>query len=157
MLEAQFIAWTQADLAYSLISATIPTFQNFLKSLHTGFGGITAAEGGYGYGSASGSRNRGATGNGISYHMSKLRSGNRTANKSANKESALRSETYEEQDAPPHAETTNDNDRIFVGPGASNRSEIAANGETTSINSDESRQMMIRKEVEWNVRTEPRE
>jgi hypothetical protein len=85
--------------------------------------------------------------------MSKLRSGNRSANNIA----AGRSEVFEEQDAPPHAQTTDDRDRIFVGQGVSNRSEIAANGETTSINSDESRQMMIRKEVEWNVRHEPRE
>jgi hypothetical protein len=40
LLEAPFIAWTQSQITYSLISATIPTFQNFLKNLNTGFGGI---------------------------------------------------------------------------------------------------------------------
>lgn len=146
--------WTQSELTYSLISATIPTFQTFLKKLNTGFGGIGTAESGYGYryGSGSGSRSRVRKENYMSYQMSKLRP--------ANKSVALE-ETDEEQDRDPtHAQTTNI-DGLNVGPGAATmgpwNGREGANGETTSIGSDESRRMMIRKEVQWSIRTEPRE
>jgi hypothetical protein len=139
-------------MTYSLISATIPTFQTFLQKLNTGFGGIGAAESGDGYGYGSRSRSHGRKENSMTYQMSKLRS--------ANKSVALE-ETDEEQDKVlTHTQTTNI-DGLNVGPGAAtmgqwNRTEVA-NGETTSIGSDESRRMMIRKEVQWSIRTESRQ
>ena len=87
----------------------------------------------------------------MSYQMSKLRS--------MNKSVALE-ELDEDQDRNlGHAQTSNIAG-LNVKPGVAkmgrgNGSE-AVNGETTSIGSDGSRRMMIRKEVEWSIRTEPR-
>ncbi|RMZ77240.1 hypothetical protein DV738_g4526, partial [Chaetothyriales sp. CBS 135597] len=50
---AQHISLTQGQQAYVLIAATVPAFRNLLKSLHTGFGGMSAAERTYGYGTTS--------------------------------------------------------------------------------------------------------
>lgn len=62
----------------SLITATIPTFRNFLKSLSTGFGfGGLSNSGGYGYGSEGRTRlPSGSKGGkmGSSYQPSRLRS-----------------------------------------------------------------------------------
>lgn len=157
--QAPFSAWTQGHIAYSLISATIPTFQNFLKNLSTGFGGIGSAAAAYGYGYASGSgsanRTRGRMESNMSFQMSKLRSANKSAG-------------FEEPEEEPergigHA-SSKSSDAIHgvtngttVGPwSAAGSKEAANNGETTSIASDESRRMMIRKEIQWSVRTEAR-
>lgn len=62
LLEASFIAWTQSELNCSIISATIPSFHNFLQNLNTQFGGLEIDKSGYGDGSASGTRvHRGKT------------------------------------------------------------------------------------------------
>lgn len=89
----------------------------------------------------------------MSFQMSKLRS--------ANKSVALE-ETDEEQDRDRTYAQAKNIDGLNAGPsgtttGQWNRSEVAPNGETTSIGSDESRRMMIRKEVQWSIRTEPRQ
>jgi hypothetical protein len=158
LLEAPFIAWTQSQITYSLISATIPTFQNFLKNLNTGFGGITSAAGGYGYGYASGSgsanRTRNRQESNMSFQMSKLRS----ANKSVGLEEPDEEPERELRHAP-----SKSSDAIHgvtngttMGPWSTANKDAANNGETTSIGSDESRRMMIRKEIQWSVRTEPR-
>jgi hypothetical protein len=77
--------------------------------------------------------------------------------RSANQDTTL-DETVEEQDR----EITHVQENIY----GVNRSGVAivergegnetANGETTSIGSAESRRMMIRKDVQWTVRTEQR-
>lgn len=74
LLEASFIVWTQSELNCSIISATIPSFQNFFKNLNTQFGGLGVDESGYCDGSASGSHAH--RGNDQSFHMSKLRTTN---------------------------------------------------------------------------------
>jgi hypothetical protein len=140
LLEVPFIVWTQSEMAYSLISATIPVFQNFLRNLNTGFGGIGATGGGYGYGYGSGNNSRVPKGSNMSYQMSKLRS----ADKSVDIE-----EPEENRD---HVLTNGHG--ANNAPHALTTSRDAANGETTSIGSDESRRMMIRKEVQWSVRRE---
>lgn len=149
--EASFIAWTQSELNYSLISATIPTFQSFLKNLNTGFGGIGAGDGKYGYGYGSGSGSRARKESHMSYQMSKMRSTN---------ESVAIDEPHEElhstraQEQRANLDMNSGTTVAIVGQGNGG---AAANGETTSIESDGSGKMMIRKDMQWSIRTEPRE
>lgn len=44
LAEDLFIVWTQTELNYSIISATIPTLRIFATTLNTQFGGLTAVE-----------------------------------------------------------------------------------------------------------------
>lgn len=136
---------------YSLVSATIPAFQKFLKNMDTQFGGrggLNPNEGSsYGYGSKSGTRvQEGST---TSYAMSKLRS--------MNKSTAI-----EEEEEGPVVRSENTQAARFVKVGAwssaataidSSGSE-AANAETISIGSNESRRLMIRKDVTWDIVSE---
>lgn len=151
LLEAPFIAWTQSELSYSIISATIPSFQNFLKNLNTQFGGLGPEESAYGYGSGSGSRAHKNTNN--SFQMSKMRS-------------ATKSRTEPEEDeyqigvAKSGGVTSATQNH---GPGSNtsagtltDRKESGVGADAISIASDESRRMMIRKDVTWNVVTETR-
>lgn len=145
LLEASFIAWTQSELNYSIISATIPSFQNFLKNLNTQFGGLGVDESGYGDGSASGSRAH--RGNNQSFHMSKLRTTN-----------GSRMEAEEEDYDIGVAKSGGD-----VGQehgAASNTSAATVNdgkgADATSIASDESQRMMIRKDITWHIVSETR-
>lgn len=160
---ASFIAWTQAELAVSLITATIPTFRNFLKSLNTGFGGIggTSSDqyGSYGYGNLGPNRTGLGKTLGSSYQLSKLRS-------------ALRSEPRQEpgeEHEPVYQPSNlqlNRSDPLTGRLGGSaatahwvagtSQSDSGINHDNASIGSDESRRMIIRKEVDWSVRVEDR-
>ena len=68
--ETLFIVWTQTELNYSLISASIPTLLQFMRNLNTHFGGVTEQEHAT-YGSHKESSH--------SFPMSILRSGNKTS------------------------------------------------------------------------------
>jgi hypothetical protein len=49
LLQAKYIAWTQTELAYSIIAATIPRLRPFIMNLSTNYGGPQAnGYGGYG-------------------------------------------------------------------------------------------------------------
>ncbi|KAH0848528.1 hypothetical protein FOPE_02582 [Fonsecaea pedrosoi] len=153
--ESSFIAWTQSEMSYSLVSATVPIFHNFLKSLSTGFGGMHATSNGYGYGYGYGSGNRSHGQHSKGFQLSTLRSKNK---------SAAMPSVNDDQDGyyggHPKALTA---EQLAGGPTASttvqwsgaraSRGEAARN----SINSDESQRYMIRKDVQWEVRTEMRE
>lgn len=147
LTQAPFIAWTQAQLSYSLVSATVPTFQNFLKTLHTGFGGIGAGgHYGYGYGYPS----RGPTGQNVSeaYQLSKV-------DPSTNP-STIHEEEHDDEFSPQSQPVANHHrselsEEISVNPRPSD-----AAADATSIGSDRSERLMIRKNVQWTVRTETR-
>ncbi|KIY04000.1 uncharacterized protein Z520_00692 [Fonsecaea multimorphosa CBS 102226] len=149
--EATFAAWTQSELSYSLVSATMPIFHNFLKSLSTGFGGMHATSHGYGYGSGTGSRAHGQDSKG--FQLSMLRSKNKSAAMPSMNDDRdefygqAKAMTAEQLGGAPAASTT-----VQWSGGVR-----GSNGETTSINSDESQRYMIRKDVQWEVRTELRE
>lgn len=58
---AQFIAWTSAEMNYSVVSATMTILRPFVSNLATHYGiGQGGVSEGYGYGSASGSQQRSA-------------------------------------------------------------------------------------------------
>lgn len=40
LLDSLFLVWTQTELSYSIVSATIPTMRPFISTLNTHFGGI---------------------------------------------------------------------------------------------------------------------
>jgi hypothetical protein len=149
--EAKFIAWTQSEMTYSLISAAIPIFHNFLKSLSTGFGGIHATSTGYGYGSDTHSRAIGQSGTG--FQLSKLRSKNKSAAMSSGHDDPDEFDIRSKQATAEQLAGTQAASTTVQWSGGSR----PPNGETTSINSNESQRYMIRKDIQWEVRTEPRE
>ena len=117
--------------------------------MHTGFGGIGAGESGYGYGSNSGSCYGKETSK--AYQMTKLRSANK---------SVAHEEAVEERDRSPVLVQTTPSESLSARPsvgtfGERNVSE-AANGETTSIGSNQSRRMMTKKDIQWSIGTEQR-
>ena len=115
-----------------------------------GRGGLNPNEGSsHGYGSNSGTRAKG--GSTTSYPMSKLRS--------MNKSTAIE----EEEEAPVvRSENTQAARVAKLGAGSSaatlsdRRGSEAANAETISVSSNESRRLMIRKDVSWNITVEDR-
>ena len=163
LFEAGFIIWTQAELCYSLIAATIPTLRPFVTNLNTQFGALGAAEGrgDYEYGDGSDQN---------SHQLSKLRSGT----KSADPSSAKRSFTRDPNFATTHAAAstldgksdlysygvwteaaTEDESkkrggkRIFSG-----LVEEKPKGDATSVKSNESKRLVIRKDVTYEVHGE---
>lgn len=95
----------------------------------------------------------------MSFQMSKLRSMNKSVGldepeEEDDSERHLRDNPSKSSDAI-HGVTNG----TTMGPWSTsnNKKEAANNGETTSIASDESRRMMIRKDIQWSVRTEPRQ
>jgi len=59
--EDLFVVWTQTELNYALISATIPMLRPFANNLNTQFGGLGEGESAYAYGSHSKSSNKDKT------------------------------------------------------------------------------------------------
>lgn len=170
--EATFIAWTQSQMTFALISAAVPTFQNFLKSLSTGFGGMGGggASHGYGYGSST-SRSRHRLQDHHSHSKSFQLSTLRSKSKSVVLASSMDDDGQEECSSDRHHAKVLLAEQLRGGaPAAAAATTTTStttaqwsvsrgpiNGETTSINSDESQRYMIRKDVQWEVRTEPRD
>ncbi|ETN43603.1 uncharacterized protein HMPREF1541_02762 [Cyphellophora europaea CBS 101466] len=158
---APFIAWTQGELSASLITATVPTFRNFLKSLNTGFGGIGATSSD-GYGSGYGrSRIHGGKTAGSSYQLSKLRSVNRSVPvdepSEENEPGYLPQQVQRPFGVDPLTGRSGGSAATAHWSAGTSGSDAGANNETASIGSDESRRMIIRKELNWSVKTEPRD
>lgn len=150
LLEASFIAWTQSELSYSLVSATIPSFQNLLKNLNTQFGGLGPDQSAYGYGSGSGSRADKNTNN--SFQMSKLRSGGKSGTAPDEEEDyrvGIAKSGNGVRAAQNHGTGSNTS-----AANLSDKNETGVGADGISIASDESRRMMIRKDVTWNIVTE---
>ena len=120
--------------------------------MNTGFGGIGVAGGNGVYGYGSHNHSRAYKDNSKSFQMSRL--------KSAYKNVGIEEPDQEYEGNMAHAPT-----RYLEGPNAGPRTAMTGhanaseggNGETTSIGSDESRRMMIRKEIQWSIRTEPKQ
>ena len=146
---APSIAWSQAELNWALISATIPTFQNFLKILNTHFGGLSVGESQYGYGT-NGSRSR-SKGN-MEYELSKMRSESKVDAMYESYGQRIGPQTNVQDiwvntsrptSAVPTAETGNTTETRMRPP---------THGYTASVDSYGSQRLMIRKDVTWNVK-----
>ena len=157
LLEELFIVWTQTELNYSIISATVPTLRPFVNNLNTQLGGLGPTDSnGYGYGYGSGSRSRvQASGN---YQLSKMKSVDK---------GHIRDESTTTQPAggftgQPHAysygiwvpRTSVDATKSHGGGGGGGGRRNTGSGDATSVNSNDSRQMIITKDVTWEVHHE---
>lgn len=150
LLETVFIVWTQTELNYSLISATIPTLRPFVSNFNTQLGGIGNTDG-YGYGTGSSTI---AKSNG-SYQMSRLKSvdGSKVEKEEIEddpKDTRLgTTDTY--SDDVQHTSEIMDVEDSNTN-GKSNKVKLdqpkddVINGDATSVDSDDSRQMIIRKD-----------
>jgi len=149
--EDLFIVWTQTELNYSLISATIPTLRLFVKNLNTQLGGVGPAgsgnEQGYGYGSNPDSHLR-SNGN---YQMLNLKSANRRT---------IRDEHTTDQLAGGQS-NAHGYGMNHTGTGVNNNQggqiiepksrEENNSGDAASVGSNDSRRMIIRKDVSYKV------
>ena len=126
--ETLFIVWTQTELNYSIISATIPSLLQFMRDLNTHFGGLTEQEA-----MTNGTHKR----SNLSIPMSIL--------SAANKTSAWRSasQTAEEGEA-----ITNCHGHSAV---AARHPFLASKD---SMGSNDSQRMIIQKEVTYTVQHE---
>ncbi|KAJ9669586.1 hypothetical protein H2201_000453 [Coniosporium apollinis] len=125
------IIWHQVELGYSLIAATIPCLKSFIKSFDTGFG-LEVGYNTHPYGSANSRGYANGTKGGQSFQMSSLKGSESTKDSSPQTLGQLRPEQirnttniYHENDPP---------------------------REDASITSGNSQEMIIRRDVQWDVR-----
>ncbi len=128
------VVWQQLELCWSLLSASIPNVKSFMKSFNSGFGlDIDLAT------YAQGSRDYNT-----SYQLNSMRANGLKANASENRDMT----------------SFVDNLRPDVGYHSATIQRVRANeeglGKASSIESGESREMIIRKDVAWNVDYEAR-
>jgi hypothetical protein len=161
LLEDRFIVWTQTELNYSLISATIPSLRHFVTNLNTQFGGLgqTESGNGYGYGGGSGIHVRS---NGC-YQLSNLKSVDRanirdehTATQSAaGLDGQSNAYSYSIWVPSTGVDVNNSHSggkRTTTKSGTPGEENI--NGDATSVGSNDSRRMIIRKDISWEVEHE---
>jgi hypothetical protein len=164
LAEDLFIVWTQTELNYSLIAATVPSLRSFGNILNTQFGGITKAEGNeYANGTGSGTYNN-KTGPGT-YQMSHMRSANRELDPEGptaggnGLDGHANAYSYGIWVPTTGADIQNGNPNQ---PGGGKRGagktsrprEDTVNGDTTSVGSNDSRRMIIRKDITFEVEHE---
>lgn len=156
LVEDLFVVWTQTELNYSLISATIPTIRRFAVSLNTRFGGLQEVESGYSRG------NSGDYGNGMpveaSYEVKSF--------VSSDTSKVLEDRTITEH-APDFtkgpimrtSDACGQTTGIVTGNGSTGKfnlrtgqiKEDKANWGSTSISSNESQHMIIKPDVRFGV------
>lgn len=155
LLADLFVVWTQTELNYALISATIPMLRPFANNLNTQFGGLGEGESSYAYGSHNKSSNKDKTlVSTVSYQMSKLRS---TTSQRENTEADATTVSgptfsgtrdfsrYDIHSKEP--ETSSVSSLAQRRPGAGN-----VTGDARSVASNESQQqLMIKKEITYKV------
>nr|OQO10335.1 hypothetical protein B0A51_18303 [Rachicladosporium sp. CCFEE 5018] len=145
LLEAQFIAWTSAELNYSIISATIPILRPFIATLSTTYGG----QGGFSgdaYGSSwSGGKGSSSAARGGATRSIPMNLLNRSRNGRNTTRSWLEGDKEGAGTSTAHAEHPTYGTR---------QKDI---GDATSVESDDSQRMIIRKDVSWNVVTQAAE
>jgi hypothetical protein len=146
--EDLFIVWTQTELDYSIISATIPILRPFMQNLNSQFGGMGKTSNGYGYGYEH-SSHRG-------YQLSNMKS----ADKSRSGNEVEPGKSTGALDPQPHdynyeiwANTQNQGELPAERKTERrNPSKDEANGDTTSVDSNDSQRLIIRKDVTFQVR-----
>ena len=123
LAEDLFIVWSQTELTYSLVSATIPSLRPFLRDLTTFYGGALVAQ------SADGLSNQ-------AYAMSNIKS----HETSARRDDASQSRTVYEGPA------TRTKNRIV-----SEERQRSQDQDKNSLWSQDSRQMIISKKQTWAI------
>jgi hypothetical protein len=142
--ECLFVVWTQAELNYSIISATIPNLRPVMNSLNTQFGGLGPMSSDY-YGS--GRRTN------TNYELSNLRSAaskNSVSKNMANQDSAA----LEGRSAAKYREVWVSGSNVpgTEGPADDGRNTTRQiSGDATSVGSNDSRRMIIRKDQTFDI------
>lgn len=146
--EDLYIVWTQTELSYSIISATIPILRPFMQNLNSQFGGMGKTSSGYGYGYGHSSQ-RG-------YQLSNMKSADRS--KVGNEpEPTTSTGALDPQPHDYNYEIWSHNGNQQQPP-AENKSERRTpskdetNGDATSVESNDSQRLIIRKDVTFQVR-----
>ncbi|KAK3652949.1 hypothetical protein LTR56_004897 [Elasticomyces elasticus] len=141
LYQAEFISWTSTELNYSLISATIPIIRPFVNNLSTNYGG---GQGSSGHGRAGWS--------GGSY----VRTGSNTKDNSTFELSSVQRSKRQRNSDLPGLEGPSYGVQVqggksqapMIGNGGARE---AVNGDATSVDSNDSQKMIIRKDVTWQV------
>ncbi|KAK0246632.1 hypothetical protein LTS09_018226, partial [Friedmanniomyces endolithicus] len=147
LLQAQFIVWTSTELNYSLVSATIPIVRPFVNNLSTNYGG----------GQGSGSNNHTSRSGGNYVRAGEGMSDNGTFEMSSMPRSK-RQRNSDLQGLNGHVYGV----RCYGVQGGGQQPGTVGNGhalktvngDTTSVGSNDSEKMIIRKDVTWHVGTD---
>ena len=144
LLEDRFIIWTQVELSYSLMSATIPVLRPVIKDLVTNYGVLGPEHPARTYGSGQGSH-------AVSYEMSNMRqtlnSSDRPGDGTVQLQPAAKGSKYAYSYG-------------ITSPGAGARgvrddgAAKKANPDTNSVGSNDSKEMIIKKQLSFAVEHE---
>jgi len=161
LLEASYVCWTQTEMHYSVISATIPTATKFVKELNTHYGaahGVPSNRNAYGsaYGSVSHVKSKRPRGTMRSddVPLSTLKPGRKKISGTADSWDQFHYLGSEE-------DVSNRNEIRGTRHPPDFSTEASARGpdqaksrpvDSTSVESGESQRMIIRKSVAWHVR-----
>lgn len=130
LLQAKFLAWTQTELSYSIMAATIPSLRSFIKSLATNYGSTTVD--GYGSTYGSGYANNGAEGD-------------------------MQSGSYQMHSFRPKGKGDEYKYRIWTTKADNSGKSTEVNKtDTGSMASSESQRMIIQKNLVWEVVVDPK-
>ncbi|KIX04901.1 uncharacterized protein Z518_05772 [Rhinocladiella mackenziei CBS 650.93] len=137
LAEDLFIVWTQTELIYSLVSATIPTLRPFMNNLNTRFGGLDQEGRGNGYDYENASD---------SYQMSNLKPMNRSQDR----------EEYIATNSARNLSEQSSADSYGVVCGCpiqvqTRTREETGNGDATSADSNDNGRMIIQKDMTFQV------
>lgn len=145
--EDLFIIWTQAELDYSIISATIPILRPFMQNLNSQFGGMGKTSNGYGYGYEHGS-NRG-------YQLSNMQSSSKSKTRNEVDPKSTGGLDPQPHDYNYEIWANNENQGQVPQERKMERrtpSKDEINGDATSVDSNDSQRLIIRKDVTFQVR-----
>lgn len=156
LVEDLFVVWTQTELNYSLISATIPAIRGFALSLNTRFGGLQEVESGYSRG------NSDDYGHGMpvdaSYEVKSFVSSD-TSKVLKGRAMTEHAPDFTKGPIMRTSDTCSQTTGIVTGNGSTGKfnsrtgqiKEDKANWESPSISSDESQHMIIKTDVRFGV------
>lgn len=139
LLQDKFIVWTQAELAYSVIAATIPSLRPFIKTLSTYYGTTTA----FGYG----------TGYGSGYEAGYSNVSDTNVQAGSFQLSSLRPKG--KGDEYKYRIWSNRNGTTSGEGGPNEDKGVTVKADAVSVESGDSQRMIIKKSLVWEVATEP--
>ena len=149
--EDLFIVWTQAELSYSVIAATIPTLRPMMNNLNTHFGGLGNGSGGYGYGYRRNETDDYQMSNMGTVNNSKIRDQHSVKKAVTTLEGRDAAYTHDVWAPSTGAEVNSSQ----IG-GKRNKGKQVG-GDATSVKSNDSRQMFIRKDMSFHIAYEDQE
>ncbi|RMZ84558.1 hypothetical protein DV737_g1208, partial [Chaetothyriales sp. CBS 132003] len=150
LLQAPYYIWTQTELVYSVVSATIPTLRPLIRNLNTQFGGLSTSESGNSYGNGTGSKGLRRTFLRLTKRTTAGRS-ERRSQQTGNDENGVEMHRPTRTGPSNQGIASSEYEAAVAGGGAKTKS-----ADSTSMTSHDSRQMIIKKSILWDVRHETR-